>query len=832
MPFRQPKARDELEYFDKVVDGEDVVMIHDPVRGTYYKFNPLQAAMLRKLDGIRSLDEMTAELSEQFEVEIPRHAAERFLSQARKMTLLDIGSFNVSQAKAQTEVIKELKKLGFKFRNFSELETSQRSQRVVSAEAVMFMGGLRHLQQGEPAKALDYFHAVLEINPDNQRTKTLVEAIQRSYVKALSGSSTDFPTFGTFDPTRLLTFLDRTVGKLVFHWFAALVLLALVVVTGYELATTAFPKLDFGVLDIALAIVLILTHAFLHELGHGLTCNHYGGKVREIGFTVFYRIAALPYCDTSSTYLFTNRRHKLAVSAGGSVVSLVLVCLSVVLLAVTNPTSFFYRAVYIHLCFAAVSLVGNVVPFMKYDGYYFLCDLLGTPNLRERSFKLLKSSLSKRLFDIDSPEEEIDPNLRYLFIMFAALSLVWTVVWMYQTVFRLMAPAIERYQGAGLITSVTVISMLLRNTLVTPFKQLGSFLLARRKEIFTARRGLVMTGILSLLVLPWLISYPVLVDAEFVSIPQQRQDARAEVAGNLEQVFVQEGDTVTKGQPLGRLVNHELDRLLAVGQSELAALDAKIDKLRRGATAEELALAKSRTLTAEAMVNQETRAVRVAASMSSAGVGTAAAVDSRRGSAAASASLASVAQWREATLVAGSRIEVIAAATAERARLAAQLDHIEVDLELLVVRSPIAGIVTTPRLSDKRFTRLERGDTLAQVQDMSSSFAEIRLAANVPLAELEIGSEIELRSDGFPALPIKCRIDRFRNLAETDNDAKEQGDPTARDIVVVTSPFSVPHHLMGLTGHARVYGNRRSLAYTKLYLPLQRVARVVLWSLM
>ena len=47
-----PKTRD-LEYFDKVIEGEEVVVVHDPVRNTWYRFNLLQAAMLRAFDGKR-----------------------------------------------------------------------------------------------------------------------------------------------------------------------------------------------------------------------------------------------------------------------------------------------------------------------------------------------------------------------------------------------------------------------------------------------------------------------------------------------------------------------------------------------------------------------------------------------------------------------------------------------------------------------------------------------------------------------------------------------------------------------------------------------------------
>ena len=54
MPSVAPKVREDLEYFDQEIDGDDVVLVMDPVRGTFYRFNPLQGAMLRALDGHRT----------------------------------------------------------------------------------------------------------------------------------------------------------------------------------------------------------------------------------------------------------------------------------------------------------------------------------------------------------------------------------------------------------------------------------------------------------------------------------------------------------------------------------------------------------------------------------------------------------------------------------------------------------------------------------------------------------------------------------------------------------------------------------------------------------
>src|SRR5205807_1176097 len=133
---------------------------------------------------------------------------------------------------------------------------------VSSAEAALFVSGIRHLQAGDPAKALDYFHAVLEINPGNLRARTLVMAIHTAYVRVRSGATTDWPTVPLFDPTRLLRVLDRTIGKLVFRRASWLLLAGLVALGLYCYSTTAYPEFHFRYTDLIFVYLLFTFHGF------------------------------------------------------------------------------------------------------------------------------------------------------------------------------------------------------------------------------------------------------------------------------------------------------------------------------------------------------------------------------------------------------------------------------------------------------------------------------------------------------------------------------------------------------------------------------------------
>ena len=53
-----------------------------------------------------------------------------------------------------------------------------------------------------------------------------------------------------------------------------------------------------------------------------------------------------------------------------------------------------------------VTLAINLSPFMRFDGYFVLSDLLGFPNLHERSFACARWWMRTTFFGLDEPMPE------------------------------------------------------------------------------------------------------------------------------------------------------------------------------------------------------------------------------------------------------------------------------------------------------------------------------------------------------------------------------------------------------------------------------------------
>lgn len=122
----------------------------------------------------------------------------------------------------------------------------------------------------------------------------------------------------------------------------------------------------------------------LHELGHAFACRHFGGTCREVGVMLLAFTPCL-YCNVSDAWLFPNKWHRVAVSAAGIAVELVLAAVCTFLWWFSVPGPFNAVCLYVMIVCTTSTLLLNGNPLMRYDGYYILSDLVEVPNLRQRA---------------------------------------------------------------------------------------------------------------------------------------------------------------------------------------------------------------------------------------------------------------------------------------------------------------------------------------------------------------------------------------------------------------------------------------------------------------
>ena len=201
--------------------------------------------------------------------------------------------------------------------------------------------------------------------------------------------------FFRLPPWRPERFFEK-IGPYV-GWIAAkpvVTALAVPALIGYVLMLRDFVAVRTTFLDslswkgLAKYFAAILFLKFVHEAAHSLAAIHFHCRVRGIGlgFMVFYPRL---YTDTTDSWRLP-RRKRLLIDAAGIIIELLLGGIAALLWSYLPPGSGKSTMFYIFTVSTISTLFVNGNPFIRYDGYYILCDLLNIENLMTRSAEYVK----------------------------------------------------------------------------------------------------------------------------------------------------------------------------------------------------------------------------------------------------------------------------------------------------------------------------------------------------------------------------------------------------------------------------------------------------------
>ena len=129
-------------------------------------------------------------------------------------------------------------------------------------------------------------------------------------------------------------------------------------------------------------LVFMLASSFFHELGHASACKYFGVRHGGIGFGLYLNFPVL-YTDVTEVWKLNRAQRCVVNLAGVYFQSYWLIALLTAFLLTGNDI-LRYLILIMNLGF-----VMTLNPFFKFDGYWIASDLLGVPNLRQRSLELL-----------------------------------------------------------------------------------------------------------------------------------------------------------------------------------------------------------------------------------------------------------------------------------------------------------------------------------------------------------------------------------------------------------------------------------------------------------
>jgi putative peptide zinc metalloprotease protein len=370
-------------------------------------------------------------------------------------------------------------------------------------------------------------------------------------------------------PDRLLERLLRWVVPLYTVGFFKLTLAALVlglvaVARQWEqFSATLIDTFSWqGLAGYGIALVVV---KMVHEFGHALTAKRCGCRVPVMG-VAFLVMWPMAYTDVNEIWKLPDRRRRLMVSGAGIATELVLAAWATLAWALLPDGTL--RGVAFLLCTTTwlSTIAINASPFMRFDGYFMLCDWLDMPNLHQRSFALARWHMREVLFGLGDPLPEYLPPTRHMGLIVFAY-----VTWLYRLII-FFAIAVMVYDFFVKLLGIFLFIIEIVWFVVLPAWSEIKVWRERKETIRKApktRRTLLIIGsLLMFTVIPWQFQ----VEAQGILRPAQRFPLVTSAPSRVIALPLAHGQAVAAGQPLLQLESPELIMRRSVLRQRVAVL--------------------------------------------------------------------------------------------------------------------------------------------------------------------------------------------------------------------------------------------------------------------
>lgn len=302
-----------------------------------------------------------------------------------------------------------------------------------------------------------------------------------------------------------------------------------------------------------------------HEFGHAYACKHFGGHVPEMGA---YLIAFTPcaYVDATACWGFPRKRERVIVSLAGVYFELIIAALAVFVWAATSESLLNSIAYNIIFLASAVTLLFNINPLMRYDGYYVASDMLEIPNLRARSTQYVLGLAKRWLVGVEGVKAPPGPRrLRMILLSFGLCASTYKTL----VLLGIATMVALKFSTVGLFLA----AMFLSTTIVGIVRKLAGYLW-RSPETSPVRFRAVAISVQLFVLLPLiaaLVPLPSHVRAAGAVTAENETVVRARAAGFVEEVVFETGHDAEAGELLVRLADSSLDESVAEARAELDA---------------------------------------------------------------------------------------------------------------------------------------------------------------------------------------------------------------------------------------------------------------------
>ncbi len=294
----------------------------------------------------------------------------------------------------------------------------------------------------------------------------------------------------------------------------------------------------------------------LHELGHALTCKHFGGECHEMGIMLLVFTPCL-FCNVSDSWTLSNKWQRIAVIAAGMYVEIVLASVCTFLWWFSEPGLLNMICLNTMFVCSVSTVLFNGNPLLRYDGYFILSDFLEVPNLAQQSRALLSRAAAGLLLGMKPSDDRSLPETRRGLLKIYGIASVlyrWIIV---IVILWFCAKTLKPY-GLEIVAQILavvvlggLVAMPVWNLVVSVRNPSFRSRMRRWRAVLTCVAVALAAAAACLVPLPFRVGAPVVLEPEAVHrvyVPMSGRLIRAIPAGSV----------VEKDQPLADLENFDV----------------------------------------------------------------------------------------------------------------------------------------------------------------------------------------------------------------------------------------------------------------------------------
>jgi putative peptide zinc metalloprotease protein len=326
----------------------------------------------------------------------------------------------------------------------------------------------------------------------------------------------------------------------------------------------------WGALVYGLAVIVLKT---AHEFSHAYVAKAFGNRVPRMG-VAFIVMWPIPFCDVTDSWRMPSRRRRLLISLAGILAE----C------AIAGPALFVWGVApdgvlkSIGFVLSSVTLVStllvNLNPAMRFDGYYIFSDMAGIDNLQARAFAVTKYYIRTFLFgmDIPFPEPSLSSRRRALMVVYSIYA------WVYRFFLYISIALLVYYaftKAIGMVLFVVEIVFFI----VAPVWREVRTVFANMRRIRHVLRPVICLVVLGVVVY-WLAApLPRTEHIPATFLPGKQQTVLAPKSGALRSYTLERGRRVCAGETIAVLENPHLEHKAKLLEMRLQRLIAEVEEL-------------------------------------------------------------------------------------------------------------------------------------------------------------------------------------------------------------------------------------------------------------